>query len=138
MAHFNIDVPQDLMKKIVSVEENMPTISEKMLETGAEEMYRAMKSSVPVRTGNTANALYKTDVFMDKYGEPCIKIGFNGKYKTGKGRKGTRYSDIAFWNEFGNVHQPPRPFFRTAWERGQNGAAERMRRKFKELTGIDD
>lgn len=51
-------------------------------------------------------------------GSGGVKVGFleGGRYEDG-----TPIAAVAFWNEYGTAHIPPRPFFRTAID-NQSGA----------------
>lgn len=44
----------------------------------------------------------------------AVDIGFlpDSTYPDTKGKRGLHVATVAFWNEFGTVRSPPRPFFR--------------------------
>jgi hypothetical protein len=57
-----------------------------------------------------------------------LRVGFleKSRYPAGKNGKPLHVAQVAFWNEFGTTHAPPRPFFRTTIQRKSKDWGDRV------------
>ena len=116
MAKVTIEFPDDIVKKLVSLESRTDAVLEKTLQAGADvvkPVFQTKLASAIARntkrkstsTGQLVSALGVSPVKTADDGSVDIKIGFNEPRQDGK-----RNAMIAGILEHGSSNQPARPF----------------------------
>ena len=114
MAKCTAKLPEDLLKKLSRVGDNMDKIAESALTAGGDVVLRKTKSNLESMvkgpsTGQLVNALGLSPVLLDRNGNYNIKVGFD-EYRS----DGSANAMVANIIEYGKHGQPAKPFLKNA------------------------
>ena len=120
MAKCKATLPDDLLKKLSRVGNNMDKIAESALKGGGEIVLNKTKANLESvigkdttyeskSTGELVSSLGLSKVLVDKNGNYNIKVGFSEPRKDGKSN-----AMIANTIEYGKHNQPAKPFLKPA------------------------
>ena len=132
MAKCTAKLPEDLLKKLSSVGDNMDKIAESALTAGGDVVLRKTKSNLESMvkgpsTGQLASALGLSPVLLDRNGNYNIKVGFD-EYRS----DGSANAMVANIIEYGKHGQPAKPFLKNAKSSSKKECEETMARKIEE------
>jgi HK97 gp10 family phage protein len=127
-----VKLPDDLIKKLSSLEERTDKVCEKMLKAGGEVVEAAVKSKLasaighgtkyPSRsTGQLLSALGTSPMKLGRDGILDVKIGF--AENRGDGEVNAKLASVL---EYGKAGQPGKPFIRPAKTSARSGAIAAM------------
>jgi HK97 gp10 family phage protein len=132
MAKCTAKLPEDLLKKLSRVGDNMDKIAESALTAGGDVVLRKTKSNLESMvkgpsTGQLVNALGLSPVLLDRNGNYNIKVGFD-EYRS----DGSANAMVANIIEYGKHGQPAKPFLKNAKSSSKKECEETMARKIEE------
>ena len=132
MAKCTAKLPEDLLKKLSRVGDNMDNIAESALTAGGNVVLRKTKSNLESMvkgpsTGQLVNALGLSPVLLDRNGNYNIKVGFD-EYRS----DGSANAMVANIIEYGKHGQPAKPFLKNAKSSSKKECEETMARKIEE------
>jgi HK97 gp10 family phage protein len=132
MAKCTAKLPEDLLKKLSRVGDNMDKIAESALTAGGDVVLRKTKSDLESMvkgpsTGQLVNALGLSPVLLDRNGNYNIKVGFD-EYRS----DGSANAMVANIIEYGKHGQPAKPFLKNAKSSSKKECEETMARKIEE------
>ena len=132
MAKCTAKLPEDLLKKLSRVGDNMDKIAESALTAGGDVVVRKTKSNLESMvkgpsTGQLVNALGLSPVLLDRNGNYNIKVGFD-EYRS----DGSANAMVANIIEYGKHGQPAKPFLKNAKSSSKKECEETMARKIEE------
>ena len=132
MAKCTAKLPEDLLKKLSRVGDNMDKIAESALTAGGDVVLRKTKSNLESMvkgpsTGQLVNALGLSPVLLDRNGNYNIKVGFD-EYRS----DGSANAMVANIIEYGKHGQPAKPFLKNAKSSSKKECDETMARKIEE------
>lgn len=132
MAKCTAKLPEDLLKKLSRVGDNMDKIAESALTAGGNVVLRKTKSNLESMvkgpsTGQLVNALGLSPVLLDRNGNYNIKVGFD-EYRS----DGSANAMVANIIEYGKHGQPAKPFLKNAKSSSKKECEETMARKIEE------
>lgn len=132
MAKCTAKLPEDLLKKLSRVGDNMDKIAESALSAGGDVVLRKTKSNLESMvkgpsTGQLVNALGLSPVLLDRNGNYNIKVGFD-EYRS----DGSANAMVANIIEYGKHGQPAKPFLKNAKSSSKKECEETMARKIEE------
>ena len=132
MAKCTAKLPEDLLKKLSRVGDNMDKIAESALTAGGDVVLRKTKSNLESMvkgpsTGQLVNALGLSPVLLDRNGNYNIKVGFD-EYRS----NGSANAMVANIIEYGKHGQPAKPFLKNAKSSSKKECEETMARKIEE------
>lgn len=138
MAKATIKMPDDFLKKLSKLGNKTDEITTKVLETGADVVYKKVKSNLEAvvgkdtkyeskSTGELINALGVSSVRQDKNGNSNIKVGFSEPRSDGKSN-----AMIANIIEYGKHGQEAKPFLKPAKSATKKSCADAMINKLEE------
>lgn len=132
MAKCTAKLPEDLLKKLSRVGDNMDKIAESALTAGGDVVLRKTKSNLESMvkgpsTGQLVNALGLSPVLLDRNGNYNIKVGFD-EYRS----DGSANAMVANIIEYGKHGQPAKPFLKNAKSSSKKKCEETMARKIEE------
>ena len=132
MAKCTAKLPEDLLKKLSRVGDNMAKIAESALTAGGDVVLRKTKSNLEsmVKVPSTVqlvNALGLSPVLLDRNGNYNIKVGFD-EYRS----DGSANAMVANIIEYGKHGQPAKPFLKNAKSSSKKECEETMARKIEE------
>lgn len=127
MARFQIELPNDLIKEIESIDKNSEKMFGEMTKAGAEVVYKLVKSnmaSVFKSTKSLEKGLRITKVYKTPSDDGInTHIGFYGydpEKKSKRHPKGTPIPLIAMAREYGTSRgEAKKPFFRKSFNKKQ-------------------
>lgn len=132
MAKCTAKLPEDLLKKLSRVGDNMDKIAESALTAGGDVVLRKTKSNLESMvkgpsTGQLISALGLSPVLLDRNGNYNIKVGFD-EYRS----DGSANAMVANIIEYGKHGQPAKPFLKNAKSSSKKECEETMARKIEE------
>ena len=132
MAKCTAKLPEDLLKKLSRVGDNMDKIAESALTAGGNVVLSKTKSNLEsmvkgTSTGQLVNALGLSPVLLDRNGNYNIKVGFD-EYRS----DGSANAMVANIIEYGKHGQPAKPFLKIAKSSSKKECEETMARKIEE------
>jgi len=132
MAKCTAKLPEDLLKKLSRVGDNMDKIAESALTAGGNVVLRKTKSNLESMvkgpsTGQLVNALGLSPVLLDRNGNYNIKVGFD-EYRS----DGSANAMVANIIEYGKHGQTAKPFLKNAKSSSKKECEETMARKIEE------
>ena len=132
MAKCTAKLPEDLLKKLSRVGDNMDKIAESALTAGGNVVLRKTKSNLESMvkgpsTGQLISALGLSPVLLDRNGNYNIKVGFD-EYRS----DGSANAMVANIIEYGKHGQPAKPFLKNAKSSSKKECEETMARKIEE------
>lgn len=132
MAKCTAKLPEDLLKKLSRVGDNMDKIAESALAAGGDVVLRKTKSNLESMvkgpsTGQLVSALGLSPVLLDRNGNYNIKVGFD-EYRS----DGSANAMVANIIEYGKHGQPAKPFLKNAKSSSKKECEETMARKIEE------
>jgi HK97 gp10 family phage protein len=132
MAKCTAKLPEDLLKKLSRVGDNMDKIAESALTAGGDVVLRKTKSNLESMvkgpsTGQLVSALGLSPVLLDRNGNYNIKVGFD-EYRS----DGSANAMVANIIEYGKHGQPAKPFLKNAKSSSKKECEETMARKIEE------
>lgn len=132
MAKCTAKLPEDLLKKLSRVGDNMDKIAESALTAGGNVVLRKTKSNLESMvkgpsTGQLVSALGLSPVLFDRNGNYNIKVGFD-EYRS----DGSANAMVANIIEYGKHGQPAKPFLKNAKSSSKKECEETMARKIEE------
>jgi HK97 gp10 family phage protein len=132
MAKCTAKLPEDLLKKLSRVGDNMDKIAESALTAGGDVVLKKTKSNLESMvkgpsTGQLVNALGLSPVLLDRNGNYNIKVGFD-EYRS----DGSANAMVANIIEYGKHGQPAKPFLKNAKSSSKKECEETMARKIEE------
>ena len=132
MAKCTAKLPEDLLKKLSRVGDNMDKIAESALTAGGDVVLRKTKSNLESMvkgpsTGQLVSALGLSPVLLDRNGNYNIKVGFD-EYRS----NGSANAMVANIIEYGKHGQPAKPFLKNAKSSSKKECEETMARKIEE------
>lgn len=132
MAKCTAKLPEDLLKKLSRVGDNMDKIAESALTAGGDVVLKKTKSNLESMvkgpsTGQLVNALGLSPVLIDRNGNYNIKVGFD-EYRS----DGSANAMVANIIEYGKHGQPAKPFLKNAKSSSKKECEETMARKIEE------
>ena len=138
MAKATIKMPDDFLKKLSKLGDKTDEITTKVLETGADVVYKKVKSNLEAvvgkdtkyeskSTGELINALGVSSVRQDKNGNSNIKVGFSEPRSDGKSN-----AMIANIIEYGKHGQEAKPFLKPAKSATKKSCTDAMINKLEE------
>ncbi len=132
MAKCTAKLPEDLLKKLSRVGDNMDKIAESALTAGGDVVLKKTKSNLESMvkgpsTGQLVSALGLSPVLLDRNGNYNIKVGFD-EYRS----DGSANAMVANIIEYGKHGQPAKPFLKNAKSSSKKECEETMARKIEE------
>lgn len=132
MAKCTAKLPEDLLKKLSRVGDNMDKIAESALTAGGDVVLRKTKYNLESMvkgpsTGQLVSALGLSPVLLDRNGNYNIKVGFD-EYRS----DGSANAMVANIIEYGKHGQPAKPFLKNAKSSSKKECEETMARKIEE------
>lgn len=132
MAKCTAKLPDDLLKKLSRVGNNMDKIAESALTAGGDVVLKKTKSNLESMvkgpsTGQLVNALGLSPVLLDRNGNYNIKVGFD-EYR----KDGSANAMVANIIEYGKHGQPAKPFLKNAKTSSKKECEDIMARKIEE------
>ena len=132
MAKCTAKLPEDLLKKLSRVGDNMDKIAESALTAGGDVVLRKTKSNLESMvkgpsTGQLVKALGLSPVLLDRNGNYNIKVGFD-EYRS----DGSANAMVANIIEYGKHGQPAKPFLKNAKSSSKKECEETMAKKIEE------
>jgi len=147
MAKATIQMPENFLRKISTLEKRTDDIVPRVLEAGGEVMLARVKSNLRAvigkgtkydsrSTGTLAAALGLSDALVDREGNHNVKVGFSeprrGARRSGGGSSNAMLANII---EHGKHGQPAKPFLKPAKSSAKNACIEAMMSKLEEELG---
>lgn len=135
MAKFELQLPDDILKDIQKINDNVETIFKGMTHAGAEVALNNVKANLPT---SLQNSEFANHVFLSKdYNTPsddgvATKVMISGYFINHNGVK-TPAPLVANVFEYGSTKFAKQPFFRKSFKKSQIEAA--MYKAQKELSG---
>lgn len=132
MAKCSAKLPEELLKKLSRIGNNMDTIADLALKAGGEVVLKKTKSNLTSMvkgpsSGQLVNALGLSPVLLDRNGNYNIKVGFD-EYRA----DGSANAMVANIIEYGKHGQPARPFLKNAKSTSKKECEETMAKKIEE------
>lgn len=132
MAKCSAKLPEELLKKLSRLGNNMDAIADSALKAGGEVVLKKTKSNLTSMvkgpsSGQLVNALGLSPVLIDRNGNYNIKVGFD-EYRA----DGTSNAMVANIIEYGKHGQPARPFLKNAKSTSKKECEDTMARKIEE------
>jgi hypothetical protein len=123
LARFNIDLPNDIIKQLDSLDKNTTKMLEEMTEAGAKVVHENIKASVPQSwyASNIMKCLKMTRPYKTPSDDGVnVKVAFYGYFINENGRK-TPAPLVANVTEYGrsNSPYPKKPFMRRAFNKSK-------------------
>ena len=123
MARFNIELPNDIIKQLDSLDKNTTKMLEEMTEAGAKVVHENIKASVPQSwyASNIMKCLKMTRPYKTPSDDGVnVKVAFYGYFINENGRK-TPAPLVANVTEYGrsNSPYPKKPFMRRAFNKSK-------------------
>lgn len=137
MAKVAFKLPEEFLKRVSTLAEKTDEILPRVLEAGADVVYRKVKSNLSSvigkgtkyksrSTGELESALGVSPAKQDKDGNFNVKIGFSEPRS-----KGNSNAKIANIIEYGKSGQPPKPFLKPAKSKSKNDCIKAMTEKLE-------
>lgn len=132
MAKCTAKLPEELLKKLSKVGNNMDKIADSALKAGGEVVLKRTKTNLESMvkgpsTGQLVNALGLSPVLLDRDGNYNIKVGFD-EYRA----DGSANAMVANIIEYGKHGQPAKPFLKNAKTSSKKECEETMAKKIEE------
>lgn len=132
MAKCTAKLPEELLKKLSRVGNNMDKIADSALKAGGEVVLKRTKTNLESMvkgpsTGQLVNALGLSPVLLDRDGNYNIKVGFD-EYRA----DGSANAMVANIIEYGKHGQPAKPFLKNAKISSKKECEETMAKKIEE------
>lgn len=132
MAKCTAKLPEELLKKLSRVRNNMDKIADSALKAGGEVVLKRTKTNLESMvkghsTGQLVNALGLSPVLLDRDGNYNIKVGFD-EYRA----DGSANAMVANIIEYGKHGQPAKPFLKNAKTSSKKECEETMAKKIEE------
>lgn len=132
MAKCTAKLPEELLKKLSRVGNNMDKIADSALKAGGEVVLKRTKTNLESMvkgpsTGQLVNALGLSPVLLDRDGNYNIKVGFD-EYRA----DGSANAMVANIIEYGKHGQPAKPFLKNAKTSSKKECEETMAKKIEE------
>ena len=138
MAKVDIQMPDELLKKLSNLGAQTDAISERVLEAGGEVVLAKVRSNLSSvigqdtkidsrSTGELEKSLGLSKARVDRDGNHNIKIGF--AEPRSDGGSNARIANIL---EYGRHGQPAKPFLKPAKTSTKSACEEAMKRKLEE------
>ncbi len=138
MAKCKVKLPDETLKKLSRIGQNMDEIADKALHEGGEIVLSKTKSNLESvigsgtsfdskSTGELASSLGLSKMLVDKNGNYNVKVGFSEPRKDGKSN-----AMIANIIEYGKHGQPAKPFLKPAKTSTRKECADRMAQVIEE------
>ncbi len=132
MAKCTAKLPEELLKKLSRVGNNMDKIADSALKAGGEVVLKRTKTNLESMvkgpsTGQLVNALGLSPVLLDRDGNYNIKVGFD-EYRA----DGSANAMVANIIEYGKHGQPAKPFLKNAKASSKKECEETMAKKIEE------
>lgn len=121
MAKFEMELPEELMKDLTTINDNADQIFGEMTKAGAEVVMNNIISNVPVsfRGSNIMHCLKLTKVYKTPSdGGINTKVGFYGYFKNKQGRV-VPAPLVANVFEYGSSTVRKKPFLRKSFKKNQ-------------------
>jgi hypothetical protein len=123
LARFNIELPNDIIKQLDSLDKNTTKMLEEMTEAGAKVVHENIKASVPQSwyASNIMKCLKMTRPYKTPSDDGVnVKVAFYGYFINENGRK-TPAPLVANVTEYGrsNSPYPKKPFMRRAFNKSK-------------------
>ncbi len=131
MAKCTAKLPEELLKKLSRVGNNMDKIADSALKAGGEVVLKRTKTNLESMvkgpsTGQLVNALGLSPVLLDRDGNYNIKVGFD-EYRA----DGSANAMVANIIEYGKHGQPAKPFLKNAKTSSKKECEETMAKKIE-------
>jgi len=131
MAKCTAKLPEELLKKLSRVGNNMDKIADSALKAGGEVVLKRTKTNLESMvkgpsTGQLVNALGLSPVLLDRDGNYNIKVGFD-EYRA----DGSANAMVANIIEYGKHGQPEKPFLKNAKTSSKKECEETMAKKIE-------
>lgn len=137
MAKVAFKLPEEFLKRVSTLAEKTDEILPRVLEAGADVVYRKVKSNLSSvigkgtkyksrSTGELESALGVSPAKQDRDGNFNVKIGFSEPRSNGS-------SNVKIANiiEYGKSGQPPKPFLKLAKSQSKNDCIKAMTEKLE-------
>ena len=121
MAHFNLELPTDIIKDFEKIYSNSDEIFGKMTRAGAEVVLENIKSNVPKSfvDSKIMNCLKITKTYKTPTDDGInTKVGFFGYFENKDGKK-TPAPLVANVFEYGSTTVTKKPFLRKSFNKSQ-------------------
>lgn len=121
MAHFNLELPTDIIKDFEKIHNNSDEIFGKMTRAGAEVVLENIKSNVPKSfvDSEIMNCLKITKTYKTPTDDGInTKVGFFGYFDNKDGKK-TPAPLVANVFEYGSTTVSKKPFLRKSFNKSQ-------------------
>ena len=121
MAHFNLELPTDIIKDFEKIYSNSDEIFGKMTRAGAEVVLENIKSNVPKSfvDSEIMNCLKITKTYKTPTDDGInTKVGFFGYFENKDGKK-TPAPLVANVFEYGSTTVTKKPFLRKSFNKSQ-------------------
>ena len=121
MAHFNLELPTDIIKDFEKIYNNSDEIFGKMTRAGAEVVLENIKSNVPKSfvDSKIMNCLKITKTYKTPTDDGInTKVGFFGYFENKDGKK-TPAPLVANVFEYGSTTVTKKPFLRKSFNKSQ-------------------
>lgn len=133
MAKFEMELPEELMKDLTTINDNADKIFGEMTKAGAEVVYKNIQSNIPKSfiDSNIMHCLKLTRVYKTPTdGGINTKVGFYGYFKNKQGRV-VPAPLVANVFEYGRSNLPfkKQPFLRKSFKKNQIEQAMREAQK---------
>lgn len=133
MAKFEMELPEELMKDLTTINDNADKIFGEMTNAGAEVVYKNIQTNIPKSFigSNIMHCLKLTRVYKTPTdGGINTKVGFYGYFKNKKGKKTPALLVVNVY-EYGRSNLPfkKHPFIRKSFKKNQIEQAMREAQK---------
>lgn len=135
MAQFKVELPNDLIKQLKSLEQNTDKILGEMTEAGAEVVYNNIKSNAPsnLKKSKIMECLKITKTYKTRSDDGInTKVGFYGYFENEDGVE-TPAPLVVNVFEYGRSNKsfPKKPFVRKSFNKAQiTKAMEKVQEKY--------
>ena len=135
MANFKLELPNDIIKQVTTLDKNTDKMLSEMTEAGAKVVYDNIKSSVPSSwyTSNIMKCLKITKSYKTPSdGGVNTKVAFYGYFINRNGKK-IPAPLVANVTEYGRSNSPyaKKPFLRKSFNKGKiNKAMQAVQDKY--------
>ncbi len=137
MAKVDFKLPEEFLQRVSKLAEKTDEILPRVLEVGADVVYRKVKSNLSAvigkntkyksrSTGELEAALGASPAKQDKDGNFNVKIGFSEPRTNGSNN-----AMIANIIEYGKSGQPPKPFLKPAKSQSKKDCIEAMKKRLE-------
>lgn len=146
MADLGFDIPEDFLKELTdnTFEELAPEMLDEVLPILDNSIRQSLTSVVHGGTGELINSIAKTKpkkTNTDAWIANVYIKGQSNNYYYGGASHNRQYpvsnALIAIWLNYGNAHQPARPWLTPAVNSCQGEIMEKLQKKWEELTGAN-